>query len=346
MSVKSQICLDELLRLVDDMMRYAYTLEKNSEIAPTILLDSLARTISQHIKSYDMLRRWEQNQPYYDRIRQLHASFLSLAVENDLRLYVAEKLDTRSCSTRSEDPYLICRALWPDVSKIPLGNRAMLDLLLKKGMRMTKVDDSWQILFSEIADGWAQAPDEEKILQLETISALLLARGKPRDSIGKTCWNYLPYTLPENWLSSSIELQQALKTTISLLFETVSDFDPAYAKKMLWRKITSEIFHPIDRLDIGPASKEIILEIIRIFMRHGASLAEGDCASVISALCRDPYFSTEQKAELRAMLPSDSIDLRALPCRRYPGCPSLSSTSNTWRDIGYCFFGQGGKRKK
>ena len=317
MNVKSQRGSEEMLRLVDDMMRYAYTLERNSETAPTILLDNLARTISQHINSSDMLRHRKQKQRYYDRIRQLHASFLSLAVENDLRLYVAEKLDS---SIRSEDPYLICRALWPDVSKPPLGNRAMLDLLLKRGMRMSKVDESWQILFSEIAKVWAKAPDKEKVLQLETISALLVARGKPRPSIGKTCWNYLPYALPENWLSGSIELQQALKTTISLLFETLSNFNPAYAKEMLWHKIASTIFDPINRLDIGPASMEIILEIIRIFMRLGAGLAEEDCASVISSL-REPYFSTEQRAKPRPMLPSNSINPPALPYRLYPRFP-------------------------
>ena len=311
MSVNSQKGPEELLHLVDDMMRHACTLEKDSETAPTILLDNLAHTISQHIKASDMLSR---NRSYYDRIRQLRISFLSFAVQKDLKLYVAEKLNTRSSSARSEDAYLICRALRPDISKKPIGNRAMLGLLLKKGMHMTKADNSWHILFSEIANGWAQASDEEKILQLETISTLIVARENPRESIGTTCWNYLVITLPTNWLSGSIELQQALKTTISSLLETVSYSDPAYGKKILWRGIRSEI---LQRLDIGTASKEIILEIIRIFLRHGASLAEGDCASVISALCRDAYFSTEQKAELRAILPS-SMNPAALPFRPNP----------------------------
>ena len=98
-----------------------------------------------------------------------------------------------------------------------------------------------------------------------------------------------------------------------------------------------EIFHAIERADVGPASKEIILEIIGIFLRHGASLGvilywrdsspfedlEGERVSeqpiyalnVISGLLLDPYFSTEQKAELRAMLPSDSMNPPALPYR-------------------------------
>ena len=311
MSLKLEQGLWEMLRLVDDMMRYAYNLERDSETAPTILLDDLAHTISQHIKAFSKLPR---NDPQIGRWRN---SFLSFAVQKDLKLYVAEKLDTRSRSTRSEDACLICCALWPDISKETFGNRAMLCLLLKKGMHMSIADNSWHILFSKIANGWAQAPDEEKILQLETISTLLVARENPREAIGTTCWNYF-YTLPKNWLSGSIELQRALKTTISLLLETVSDFDPAYEKTILWRNIVSEIFFAINSQDIGPTSKAMILELIMIFLRHGASLSERYCVSVISALLQDPYFSTEQKAELRAMLPSDSIDHPALPYRLHP----------------------------
>lgn len=215
----------------------------------------------------------------------------------------------------------------------------MLDLILKKGMRMTKADDSWHILFSKIAKGWAQAPDKEKILQLGTISRLRLARENPREAIRGTCWNYLVYTLAKDWLSGSIELQRALKTMMSVLLEKVSNFDPAHGKKILWCNIMLEIFHGIKRPDVGPASKEIILEIIRTFLRHGASLGEvlhrSDPSrsqglekghvpehplwvwNVISALWQDPYFSTEQKAELRAMFPS-SMGPTALPFRPYP----------------------------
>ena len=311
----------KLLRLVEDMMRYAYNLEKDLETAPTILLDNLSHTISQHIKASDMLPLSAENEPTCHQILQMRTSFLSLAVQKDLKLYVAEKLDTRSRSTCSEDVWLICRALWPDLSRNPSGNRAMLCLLLKNGMHMTKADNSWPILFSQIAIGWAQSPDEEKVLQLETISSLLVTRENPREAIGTTCWNFLVYTLPKGWLSGSIELQRALKITMSLLLETVSDFGTANRKRILWRNIMSEIFDAIKSLDIGPASKEIILEIVTIFLRHGASLNEGDCVSVISALWRDPYFSTEQKAELRAMLPSDSLNPPALAYGLYPCCP-------------------------
>ncbi|KAK0513341.1 hypothetical protein JMJ35_004327 [Cladonia borealis] len=329
----------KLLRLVDDMMRYAYNLETNLERAPTILLDDLSHTISQHIQVFSKEESYHNDTSSFRQIRQWRTSFLSFAVQKDLKLYVAEKLDTRSRSTRSEDAYLICRALWPDVSKAPFGNREMLGLILEKGMRMTKADDSWHILFSEIAKGWAQAPDKEKILQLETISTLLLARENPSEAIRATCWNYLVYTLAKDWLSGSIELQRALKTMMSVLLEKVSSFEPAHGKRILWCKIMLEIFHSIKRPDVGPASKEIILEIIRTFLRHGASPGEvlhrSDSSrsqdlekdhvpehplwawNVIVALWQDPYFSTEQKAELRAML-SSSMNPAALPFRPYP----------------------------
>ena len=339
MSVSSALNVGKLIRLLDDMMRYAHNLEIDMETAPTILLDNLSHTISQHMRAYSKGQFRHIDTTSFHRIRQWRTSFLSSAVQKDLKLYVAEKLDTRSCLARSEDAYLICRALRPDISKKPFGNRAMLGLLLQKGMRMTKADDSWHILSSEIASGWAQAPDEEKILQLETISTLLVARENPREEIGTTCWNLLVDTISENWLSGSIELQKAVKTTMSLLFETVSGFEPAYGEKFHRCKIMLDIFHGMKRPDVGPASKEIILEIIRIILRHGASPGEalhrsGSSRSqdlgkgyesehplyvwnVISALWQDPYYSTEQKAELRAMSPF-SINPAALPYRPNP----------------------------
>ena len=334
MSLKPERGPGKLLRLVDDMMRYAYNLEKDSERAPTILLDDLAHTLSQHIKAFSKLPLRDKDTTRLKKYQQMCNSFLSLAVQKGLKLYVAEKLDTRSCSARSEDAYLICRALRPDISKNPFGNRAMLCLLLNKGMHMTKADNSWHILFCEIADGWAQAPDEEKILQLETISTLLVARENPREAIGTICWNYLVYPLTKEWLSGSIELQRALTTTMSLILETIPNSDPAYENKFVWRNVMSEIFHAIKRPDVGPASKEIILEIIRLLLRHGPSLdvilywrymERGRVSeqplyawNVISALLQDPYFSTEQKAELRVMFPSVSINPPALPYRLHP----------------------------
>ena len=352
MSVSLRRDPGKLLRLVDDMMRYAYNLETNLETAPTILLDKLSHTISQHMLAYSEGELGNGITSSVRQIRQWRTSFLSFAVQKDLKLYVAKKLDTRSCSTRSEDAYLICRALWPDVSKTPFGNREMLDLILKKGMRMTKADNSWHILFSEIAEGWAQAPDEEKILQLETISTLLLARENPREAISTTCWNTLGYTLAKDWLSASIELQRALKTMMSVLLERVPNFDPAHGKNILWFNLMLEFFHGIKGRDVGPASKEIILEIIRTFLRHGASLDEvlhrSDSSrsqglekdhgpehplwvwDLISALWQDPYFSTEQKAELRAMFPS-SMDPKALPFR--PCSPPGRTLDNAERNL-------------
>ena len=107
----------------------------------------------------------------------------------------------------------------------------MLGLLLGKGMRMTEADDTWRVLFSEIANGWFQAPDE-KILQLETISTLLVAK-ENREAIGTTFWDLLVDTVSGDWLSGPIGLQKALKTKMSLLLETVSEFQPAYGEKSL-----------------------------------------------------------------------------------------------------------------
>ena len=340
MSVNLGRDLRKLLGLVDDMMRYAYNLEIDMKTAPTIPLDDLSRTISQHMRAYCKGEVGDNDTSNFRQIRQWRTSFLSFAVQKDLKLYVAEKLDARSCSTGSEDAYLICRALWPDVSKPPSGNREMLDLLLKKGMHMTKKVDSWHILFSEIANGWAQASDEEKILQLETISTLLIAK-ENCEPIGTTSWNLLVDTISVNWLLGSIKLQRALKTTISLLLETVSRFDPAYGAKFNRNTIVVETSHGMRMPDVGPASKEIILEIIKMFLRHcdcpaspSAILHRSGSSrfqalkkyyvsdpslcfwNVIAALWEDPYFSTEQKAELGAMFPSsmNPTDLPFHPC--------------------------------
>ena len=120
MSVISAPDCEELLRLVDDMMGYAYNLETDLETAPTILLDNLSHTISQHLKTYGGPPNREPNKITFDRIRQLRTLFLRLA----------EKSDTGSWSTGHEDAWLICRALRPDFSENPSGNRAMISLLL------------------------------------------------------------------------------------------------------------------------------------------------------------------------------------------------------------------------
>lgn len=322
---------EELFGLVDDMMRYAYHLEIESATSPTILLDSLSHTISQHMQEYGKLTL-DNYAPNTRRILQWRTSFLSFAVQKDLKLYVAEKLDSRSCSARSEDAYLICRAL------VPLGNRAMLCLLLEKGMCFTKADNSWGVLFSEIADGWTQARDEEKILQLETISSLLLAREDPREAVGATGWSHLIHMLFGNWLSGSMEVQRGLVKMLPSLLKTASDFDSAKSMEKLWCNYMLEVFSAIEEPDIGPGSKDIILETIRIFLQHGARLCEIDPPhpatllppdhgeglvlkqashvwEVILALCRDAFLSTEQKSRLRVMLPSDHIDHLNLPHR-------------------------------
>ena len=315
LSVKSPGGPEKVLHLVDVMMHYAYNLEKDSETAPTILLDNLAHTISQLLKTSHMPPHWEQ-QPYYHRIRQLQTSFLSLAVQKDLKLYVAEELDRRSWSSPSEDVWLICRALRPDFSTS--GNRAMLHLLLEKGVHMTKEDNSWPILFSEIADGWAHAPDKEKILQLETINILLAVRDNPREALGTTYWQCLLYALSENWFSGSIEMQRVLKPTMLSVLKTVANLgESVYWRNILWQILLLEVKDPIKGLDVGLVSKEIIMEIIRMFRLHAASL-DPHHVRVISILCQGPYFSMEQKAELKAMIASGSINPPALPYRLHP----------------------------
>lgn len=300
-----------LFRLVDDMMRYAYYLEIDLETPPTILLDNLSHTISQHIQACNKLLLWNDN---LNRIRQWRTSFLSLAVEKDLRLYVAEKLDTRSCSARGEDAYLICRALWPDTSKDPSGNRAMLCLLLKKGMYMSDAENSWNILLSKIAHGWTHASDEEKLLQLETVNRLLVAGENPREAPESTSWQRLLEMLSKNLSWCSVEMRTALATTIFSILKTVSNLKFAECRPILWRILEFETGYPHKLLDVGPASKEIIMELIRMLRRHGESL-NGDFLYLMETALKCPDFSADQKAELEAMLASDSMNPPVLPYR-------------------------------
>lgn len=318
----------DLYGLVDDIMRHAYHSEIDLGTTPTILLDNLSHTISQRTQEYGRSLN-------FSRILQRRTSFLSFAVQKNLKLYIAEKLGSRSSTARGEDAYLICRALRPDVSKAPSGNRAMLCLLLEKGMCMTKAANSWGILFSEIADGWAEATEEEKILQFETINTLLLARENPREAIGATSWGYLIHILFGNWLSDSIDMQRVLKTTLSSLLKTASDSDSAYSMNILWCNFMLEVSSAIEGPGVDPAEKDIILETIQIFLQHGATVGEiflphaatmlqdptkgwkqpFHLGKVILDLWRDPYFSTSQKAELKGLLPADQIDHLNLPYR-------------------------------
>ena len=155
------------------------------------------------------------------------------------------------------------------------------------------------------------------------MSTLLVAK-ENREAIGTTFWDLLVDTVSGDWLSGPIGLQKVLKTKMSLLLETVSEFQPAYGEKSL----------------------RCIQQIIRIFLRQGVHLSEvlhpskslrsqdlnKDHVSehplwvwnVISALWQDPCFSTEQKAELRAMFLT-SMNPTALPFRLYP-YPTLRPT--------------------
>ena len=193
----------------------------------------------------------------------------------------------------------------------------MLSLLIEKGMRMTNTWNSWHVLFYEIGNGWAQAPDEEKILQLDTISRLLVAKENCRGAIGTPSWQCLVHMLSKDWLSGSIELQRVLKTTMFLFLKRDFDRESAPWKETLWHKIMFEVDDAINGLDLSPASMEIILETMIIFLRHGASL-DANHVNLILALRQNPCYSMEQKAELRKMLPSDHIDSLDLPYRLHP----------------------------
>ena len=321
---------EELFGLVDEMLGYAYHLEIDLATSPTILLDNLSHTISQHMEGYgsSILDNYE---PSTTRILDWRKPFLCLAVHKNLKLYVAEKLDSRSCSNSREDAYLICSALQP-------CNRAMLCLLLEKGVCITQADNGWGVLFSEIADRWAEASDEEKILQLETISRLLLARENPREVIGTTSWRQFTHMLfGKTWVYGSVEMQRTLMKTLPSLLKTASDSDSAELMEILWCDYMLDVFYAIGELSIGPGPKDIILETIGIFLQHGARLCEIQSShsatllpnygegrvseqpshlwEVILALCRDSFFSTEQKSRLRAMFPSDHINHLNLPHR-------------------------------
>lgn len=67
-----------LLRLVDDMMRYAYNLETNLETAPTILLDNLSHTISQHMLAYSEGELGNGDTTSFRQILQWRTSFPKL----------------------------------------------------------------------------------------------------------------------------------------------------------------------------------------------------------------------------------------------------------------------------
>ena len=154
--------------------------------------------------------------------------------------------------------------------------------------------------------------------------------------------------LVHDMMQYAYNLETNLETAPTILLDSlsqaISQHIRAYSEGELENDDTKcnimlKFFHGIKRPDVGPASKKIILQVIRTFLQHGASLdnvlhrSESSSSqgpekdhvpehplwvwNMIAALWQDPYFSREEKAELRAMFPS-SMNPTTLPFRPYP----------------------------
>ena len=95
--------------LVDNMMHYVHEVETQTGAASIPVVDELSRVMETYIansREQPML----PNTNLHHSLDEVRYSFLGFAVQRDLQLYVAEKLDDRSVESHSDYSYLVLAA--------------------------------------------------------------------------------------------------------------------------------------------------------------------------------------------------------------------------------------------
>ena len=140
----------ELPDLIDDLMHYAHKAETQTAHPNIILLDELSNTIKIrydylhfHAPEYFSTEDLIENPPIDRSITKICQLILSFAVQRDLKLYVACKLDESLYHgvPEWENDMMVFDALQPSVpSKYGLHspNRIMLRLLIDKDVDLNK----------------------------------------------------------------------------------------------------------------------------------------------------------------------------------------------------------------
>ena len=290
----------ENLNLIDDLMHYAREAETQTAHPNIILLDELSKTLKLY---YDYLYFPELNrfpaevlteEPTMLRsITKMCHSFLSFAVERNLKLYVAHKLDKplHHGIPEWENDMLVFGALQRSVpSKYALQspNRTMLRLLIDKDVNLNKPladgdigpPSIWDQVIAQIESRWSRTKVVDRVQQLEIINALLECGAESnRFAIQVSLkWVDVLLTPHNNWYSHNIDFEAALTKAIVAFCERGIDPSRYYNSVRagggtLWLHLLQSICPEAQNPpQLSPKTKAYITVIIKKFLSLGAQL--------------------------------------------------------------------------
>ena len=273
--------------LIDDLMHYAHEAEAQTAHPNIVLLDELSNTLKLrydylHFPVPDHFPRGLMEEPsIYRSITSMCLSFLSFAVQRDLKLYVACKLDNPShhgVPDWENDMMAFC-ALRPSIpSKYGLQspNRTMLRLLVDKGVRLNKplVAENigpasiWDQVIAQIEPQWWYMDVESKGQQLEIINALLECDAESNRSAEEVRHKWVDVLLSplNDWYYHNTDFEASLTKAIVALCERGTDpimkFWPCFIRSIC----------PGNRPPLSLETKGYIMVIIKKFLGLGAQL--------------------------------------------------------------------------
>ena len=263
--------------LLDDMVHYAHRVETTKAIAPTKLLDELA-TVMAH-RNPAVLRSGVKNGTTIEKntlTRAPQQFFLSLAIQWDLQLYVAEKVES---SLLNYDPSaLILNAINPNVtSKYRIydkANREMVGLLFRKGVSLNKEGSDfthWNIFLAELFSNWNSVMIDEKIFRLETIKSHMKSGRHFNANHISMIWVEYVLKSRKTWLTGSSEYEIALTETIKVVLDRGAD--PNSGMGDAWQCFLKAIYgaHLSEPKGLTAKARDSIFKCVEEFLRRGAN---------------------------------------------------------------------------
>ena len=336
--------------LIDDLMHYAHEAEVQTAHPNIVLLDELSNTLKLrynylHFPAPDHFPRGLMEETsIYGSVTKICQSFLSFAVQRDLRLYVACKLDKplhHVVPDWENDMMFFC-ALRPSVpSKYGLQspNRAMLRLLVDKGVEMNKPlvagdvgpASIWDQVIAQIEPQWWYMDVENKVQQLEIINALLECDAESNRSTEEFRHKWVDVLLRPhgNWCSHNIDFEAALTKAIVAFCERGIDPSGCYTgwgdgEETLWllliRSICPKGQNPPQ---LSLKTKGYVMMILKKFVGLGAQLNDlvsgGNTAGVVTpmdiSIISSRQQSTVAESLARIFSPAEMEELESVQRR-------------------------------
>ena len=265
------------LDLLDDMVHYAHRVETSKAIAPTKLLDEVAMVIAH--RNPALLRSGVHNGETVEQnilIRAPQQFFLSLAIQWDLQIYVAEKVEA---NLLNYDPStLIVNAINPNITSkyrtYDKANREMVGLLFRKGVSFNNEGldfTQWNIFLAKVFSKWDSVMIDEKIFRLETIKSQMMCGYEFNAKLISMIWVEHLLKSRKTWLTGSAEYEIALTETIKAVLDRGAD--PNSGMGDAWQCFLKAIYgaHLSEPQGLTTKARDCILRCVEAFLRRGAN---------------------------------------------------------------------------